>query len=106
MEKLLFWLSILALGVILGFLRTRNSKEEKDRTSKGRSGIITAMLILAIMIGGLVVSSYLRNETMTFVFGIGLMLVIPLMVVFAIGNAIGAGGAASRKDNKSEHPDR
>ena len=86
-------LVLVAVGVLYG--RHKKVQAPLKKSNSGWKGLG----VLAVLIAGLVIASSVGSETLTWMFGLSLMIAIPLMLVFAIGSAI---GAHFRKDGNEE----
>lgn len=89
-------LGLIAAGIAYSLLR---KKHPGQKTSSGWIGLG----IIAALIVGLVVATNFGNESLTWLFGLSLMLALPLMVFLAIGSAIGSvirrqGGGAEKRN--------
>ncbi|MBS7808138.1 hypothetical protein [Variovorax sp. PCZ-1] len=100
MEKLLFWLPVILLGIAYGCLIAGIQSTEQQNRRRNRIEIVVAISIFAVLLAGLLLSGYVKNETMSFLFGIGLMLALPAIVVFAISCAVGKSLIAFVRERK------
>lgn len=76
-------LGMIVIGLAYGLYRARRPPR------RSRAGWV-ALAILATLVAGLVIASQTGHETLTWVFGLGLMLVTFCMMFLAIGAAIGS----------------
>lgn len=70
------------IGAVFGASRTRRTQEQSS--SSGWMGLI----ILCVLIGGLAVAAYFRNEKWAWFFGLAFMFVVPIMFLFALGSSL------------------
>lgn len=75
-------LALTALGFAYSFLRRKSPAQKKSVSGWVGLGVI-GFLMLGLMLGGIT-----RQETLTWVFGLALMVVIPAMFFLAIGSGI------------------
>lgn len=74
---------LLAVGILFGVFRRRRA------TKRSYGGWIGLGLIL-LLAAGLVISGFQGSNVATWMFGVGLMVVIPVLFTLAVGSAIGA----------------
>lgn len=83
---------LLVVGIAYGLLKKKRPNEKKSN-----SGWV-GLLILGVPFAGLVVAGAMGNENLTWLFGLALMVALPLLLFFAIGSAVG--GVFNREKNE------
>ena len=76
--------AIVGVGVLYGVASSRRPKQGS------KSGLYASLGLVGVLVVGLVVAGALRNEALTWLFGLSLMVVGPLLLFLAIGRFIGS----------------
>jgi|GEM_PF-1793272 len=77
--------AVVGVGALFGFLRSRNV-----RASRGVGGGWIGLAVILALVAGLIISGLAGAESMTWLFGLALMVAIPIMAFLAVGSAIGS----------------
>jgi hypothetical protein len=86
-------IGLLVVGVAYGLL-----KKQRPAGKKSNSGWI-GLLVLCVPLGGLYVADRMRDESLSWFFGLSLMFGLPILFFFAVGSAVG-GWFKGGKDEK------
>jgi hypothetical protein len=87
-------IGVVVAGVAYGLYRARHPSRKSSNSGR------MAFAFVAVLVVGLLVSAHFGNESLTWFFGLSLMVVLPLMLFLAIGTAIGSSLGRSRKERQ------
>jgi len=85
-------MGVVVAGVAYGLYRAR--RPSRKRSNSGRM----ALALVAALVVGLLVSAQFGNTSLVWLFGLSLMVALPLMLFLAIGTAVGARLGRLRKE--------
>ena len=80
----LIFLTALVIGLCFGIRRAKRQAKRKDRGGWFGAGLLVVLTV------GLVVAAKTGHESLVWLFGIALMVALPVMLFLAIGSAIGS----------------
>jgi hypothetical protein len=93
-------LAIVVAGLVYSLYRGRRP------SPSGRSGGWFGLTVLAVLFAGLFISARLGSELLTWLFGLSLMAIVPIMFFLAVGSAIGQRLGRHKGEGSDERGER
>jgi hypothetical protein len=87
--------AVVGAGWLYGIVASRRPKQGS------KSGPYASLGLVGVLVAGLVVAGAPRNESLTWLFGLSLMVVGPLLLFLAIGKFIGSAMSGRRGERDS-----
>jgi hypothetical protein len=87
--------AVVGVDVVYGVVSSRRPKQGS------KSGLYASLGLVGVLVAGLVAAGALGNEKLTWLFGLSLMVVGPLLLFLAIGKFIGSAISGRRGERDS-----
>ena len=81
---------LLIVGVAYGFFGKKPIEDEEPKDEKKSDSGQAGLIVLGVLMGGLVIAGSAGSENWAHIFGVSLMVVIPIMMFLAIGSSVGS----------------